>query len=236
MDRIIELAETAIEPVPPVLQRGAGDAEIDAIGRLDGGRSLVAILSPEKLFGNRIIAAAFSSLEQKETSMQERGEEASAEQFVVLDLGDERYGLPIAAVDEIVQLPDAITRLPKAPAFVAGVINLRGTPLPVIDQRRRFEARPSTAAGRRARVVVVTVDGLRAGFIVDGVSEILSLPPELVRPAPALPGDDAKVFDRVAPIGSGGDMLLLVDPRQLLDRAERDLLAALKLADRSAAS
>ena len=61
------------------------------------------------------------------------------EQFIIFRLGDQEYGLPIAAVDEIARPPDQITRLPKAPAFIDGVMNLRGSVVPIVDLRRRFE-------------------------------------------------------------------------------------------------
>ena len=59
-------------------------------------------------------------------------------QFLVFRLGAEEFGLPIAAVDEVAAAPEKITRLPKTPKFLEGVVNLRGDVLPVIDQRRRF--------------------------------------------------------------------------------------------------
>ena len=150
---------------------------------------------------------------------------------MIFELGSEKYGIPIAAVDEILQLPE-ITRVPKAPGFVTGVINLRGKALPVIDQRRRFE---TNAAGdsRRPRVIVLTIGQLQAGFIVDGVSEILRLTPSSIAPAPDLPGEATRIFDRVATSDEKG-MILLVDPAQLLDRAERDLLDHFAAAEGSA--
>ena len=81
------------------------------------------------------------------------------EQFVIFRLGDQEYGLPIAAVDEIARPPDHISRLPKAPAFIDGVMNLRGSVVPIVDLRRRFElalegtwerAAHSRPGGRRA--------------------------------------------------------------------------------------
>ena len=58
---------------------------------------------------------------------------------MVFRLGDDEFGLPIEAVDEVARVPDQITRLPKTPKFLEGVVNLRGEVLPVVDQRRRFD-------------------------------------------------------------------------------------------------
>ena len=60
-------------------------------------------------------------------------------QFLVFRLGNDEFGLPIDAVDEVGEVPAQITRLPKTPKFLEGVVNLRGDVLPVVDQRRRFD-------------------------------------------------------------------------------------------------
>jgi purine-binding chemotaxis protein CheW len=103
-------------------------------------------------------------------------------------------------------------------------MNLRGAVLPVIDQRRRFGTEGSQVGGR---IVVVTIDGVRAGFAVDAVSEVLPIPAADLSPAPELAAGGTRIFDRVARVERGGRMILLIDPRALLDAAERDLLAAL---------
>ena len=71
------------------------------------------------------------------------------EQFIIFRLGDQEYGIPISAVDEIARPPEQIARLPKTPIFVDGVMNLRGIVVPIVDLRRRFEMtrRNPSAAG-----------------------------------------------------------------------------------------
>ncbi|MFH5923007.1 chemotaxis protein CheW [Roseomonas xinghualingensis] len=221
---ILRLPEEAIDPVPPVLTRGVGEARVEAIGRFDGGRRLVSILSLAKLFddetASRILADAKEAADMAGTVAE------AAEQFVVFRLGDEHYGLPIASVEEVARRPDNLTRLPRAPSFVEGVMNLRGGVLPVIDQRRRFSA-DGEADERRRRVLVVTIEGFRAGFAVDAVTEILSVPASSLAPAPELTVGDTAVIDRIATLERDGRMILLIDPGALLSGAERDLLAAM---------
>jgi purine-binding chemotaxis protein CheW len=221
---ILRLPEDAIDPVPPVLTRGAGEARVEAIGRFDEGRQLVSILSLARLFddetASRILADAQEAGDMAVT------EAEATEQFVVFRLGDEHYGLPIAAVEEVARRPDKLTRLPRAPSFVEGVMNLRGDVLPVIDQRRRFAA-GGDADEHRQRILVLTVGGVRAGFAVDAVTDILSVPSSSLIPAPELAAGDTSVIDRIATTERNGRMILLVDPKALLNGAERDLLAAL---------
>lgn len=231
VDGVLELAEAAIEPVPAILQRGEGDAEIDGIARHGGEGRLVSILSPEKLLRNTDVAQAMDRSTSEAASMPDLDQGPNELQFVLFRLGSETYALPIGVVDEIVQRPEKLTRVPGAPGFVAGVMNLRGVALPLIDQRRRFQIGDDD---RRGRVIVATVGRLRAGFIVDAVSEILRVPASAVSAAPGMPGDGVKVFDRIATTNAG--MVLVVDPEELLDRAERDMLAQFEPAEAEAPS
>ena len=93
------------------------------------------------------------------------------EQFIVFRLGDQEYGLPIASVDEIARPPERLTRMPKAPAFVDGVMNLRGVVVPVVDLRKRFGIASERATGG-GRILVLSLGGGKTGFVVDAVSEV----------------------------------------------------------------
>ncbi|WP_084527794.1 chemotaxis protein CheW [Kaistia soli] len=224
IEAIMRLDETAIDAVPPILQRGRGHAELDAIGRQGAGRPLVSILSVSRLFANETVGATVDAKSKEANSVAERSVTQKQEQFVVFDLGDERYGLPIAAVQEVVRLPDRVTRLPNGPRFVAGIINLRGRPVPIIDQRQRFDA-PSAKDATQPRVIILAVGGLQAGFVVDAVSEVLSIAADSLAVAPPLSSERSAVFSRVANVGADGQLILLIDPGELLSRAEQDVIA-----------
>ena len=148
------------------------------------------------------------------------------ERFLIFRLGVEEYGLPLASVVEVTRLPERLTRVPKAPAFIEGVLNLRGTVTPVIDQRQRFGAAHGDGV-QRPRVIVTTVDGRAAGFVVDAVTEILSLGDDKIAPTPELTGDAGRLFQRIATLDDGARLILLIEPKEMLARAERDLLASL---------
>jgi purine-binding chemotaxis protein CheW len=227
MKEVLRVPLDAVDPVPPVLTRGKGEARIEAICRLEGGRRLVSVLAPARLFDDQTAARILADAEGGATQMSGSViADETVEQFVVFRLGEEFYGLPILSVDEIVRRPDHLTRVPRAPAFVEGVMNLRGRVVPVISQRQRFSVTGGDA-GKTRRIVVVTVDALQAGFVVDAVSEVIAVSSHELKRNPDLTADGAQVFDRIANIESAGRMILLIDPRALLDRAERDLLAAL---------
>lgn len=220
---ILRAPPDALGPVPRVLNRGAGEANVDAMLRLPGG-GLVSVLAPERLFRDESVAQILEDGRRaKAMETTTRSGPAAAERFLIFALGEETYGLPIEAVEEVVRAPETLTRLPRAPAYVAGVMSLRGAVVPVIDQRQRFGL---AAADGRSRVVVCRLGDLVVGFAVDAVSEILEAPRDRLAKAPELAGA-ASVFDRVAQLDGGDRVLLLVDPRALLEKAEADLLADL---------
>jgi len=224
---ILRASPDRVGAAPSLFNRGEGEARIDAVLRLPDGRGLVSVLSSETLLADERLARLLNTaVAAKETSMAEPVTAARRQRFVVLRLGEERYGLPITAVDEVVRAPETLSRLPKAPAYVQGVMNLRGRVIPVIDQRQRF-----SVAGKRGdggRVVVVTIGGLQAGFAVDGVDTIVEAAADELLATPGLTEGGEAVFDRA--IERDGEVVLLIDPKALLDRAEADLLRDLTAA------
>jgi purine-binding chemotaxis protein CheW len=107
----------------------------------------------------------------KETVIAER-------QLVLFELGSETYGLDIATVHEIIRM-QPITKVPKAPVYVEGVINLRGKVIPVIDIGKRFGFEKSEKA-KNNRIVVVYIKSTTLGIIVDAVTEVVRIPNDAI--------------------------------------------------------
>jgi len=217
-----------IEEVPPVLAaRIGGEARVTAIYRGEGGRRLVSLLEPRTLFKEEVMQrlgnARYVGPDGADAPQQGRGEER---QFVVFRLGDDQFALPIEAVNEVARVPEQITRVPRTPKFLEGVINLRGEVLPVVDQRRRFDL-PALADGRSRRLLVVRTAQHRAGLIVDSVSEVMRCFADDIEPAPSLTGEKVRLVQGVVNLDGAGRIVLVLDPAELLTRAERGLLDAL---------
>ncbi|HHW15345.1 MAG TPA: chemotaxis protein CheW [Firmicutes bacterium] len=104
-------------------------------------------------------------------------------QLVVFSLAGEDFGVPIDQVREIIRFT-AVTKVPKAPVSVLGVINLRGRVIPVVSLRERFGF-PAEEAGNATRIVVSDLAGQTAGFVVDAVTEVLRLDEGAIEPPPA---------------------------------------------------
>jgi purine-binding chemotaxis protein CheW len=224
MRGVIRVAESYIDPVPPVLARGTAEARIQAICRMDGGKRLVSVLAVEHLIREDLTARLLETGEAQ-TMAASPSDAGETEQFLIFRIAETDFALPIAAVVEVTAVPDKLGRMPKAPAFVQGFMTLRGKAVPVIDQSLRFIGMHSN--GARRRVIVVQLGALVAGFIVDAVAEVQRIAITALSDAPDLGNSDTRVFDRVAMIDGEKRIVLVVSPQELLDRAERDLLSAI---------
>jgi len=142
-------------------------------------------------------------------------------QVVVFRLGDEEYGVDILQVKTIERLMD-ITRVPKAPNFVEGVINLRGEVVPVIDLRKRFGL-PQVEKNEDNRIIIVNIDSITVGMIVDSASEVLHLPESQIEAAPAvISGIDSDFISGVGKIDER--LLILLNLSKVLKHEEMEQL------------
>lgn len=232
LTRIARSPVSAIGAAPGVLNRGAGEARIDALLRTANG-GLVAMLAPERLFRDESVAQILEDGRQRGDDMTEQQTTEEMRRFLIFRLGEEEFGMPVEAVREVAPLPSSLTRLPKAPAFLAGVMNLRGDALPVVDQRVRFDIGGAGPADG-SRVIVARLGDTAIGFAVDAVSEILAVGESRLSATPQIAADAHRMFDRALQLDDQR-IILLVNPQQLLDRAETDLIAAIAAEARSPA-
>jgi len=243
---VLSVPRTQTEPMPPIL---AGDQrlhEITSVCRLEDGKRLVSIIATERLLHVPQIAQALDATQRamdeaargaaaraptEETETMQSGnmqtdstpnDEHDSDddiQAVIFRLGAEEFGVPIISVQEIVRVPPTLTRVPKTPHFVEGVINLRGTVLPVIDQRARLGL-PALERCDGQRIMVYLVGGMRTGFIVDSVAEVLRIPRADIAPAPVLSGAQSQLITRIANLQRAKRLVMLIDPQRLLDVGE----------------
>lgn len=114
------------------------------------------------------------------------------QQLVIFNLGQEDYGLDISSVEGIIKVQE-ITKMPKAPAVVEGVTNLRGAVVPVIDLRKRFGL-PASTLSKDSRIVIIHTNHTKVGMMVDGVSEVLRIPEETIEQTPPIISTDETSF------------------------------------------
>jgi purine-binding chemotaxis protein CheW len=132
-----------------------------------------------------------------------------ARQIITFELGNEVFAMDVMAIREIRAWTPA-TRLPSAPPFIVGVINLRGTVLPVLDLSARMGWQ-QTEPNERHVVIVVEIDAQLCGMIVDSVSDILSIQETDMQPAPASgrPASETPFLEGV--VTSEGRMVMIID-------------------------
>ncbi|RMH09568.1 MAG: chemotaxis protein CheW [Nitrospirae bacterium] len=135
-------------------------------------------------------------------------------QVVSFDIGTEEYAVDILAVQEIIRMVE-ITKVPKAPYYVEGVINLRGKVIPIIDLRLRFGLPPAERT-KETRIVVVDVSDIILGLIVDSVTEVIRIPSSLIEPPPNGKQGGAEFHKGIGRIN--GRLLILLDLDRLLGR------------------
>jgi purine-binding chemotaxis protein CheW len=152
-------------------------------------------------------------------------------QLVTFQVGTEEYGLAINSITEVVR-PLKITPLPKMPAFIEGVINLRGVIIPIVDLRNRFELKTIKNDPRKMRMIITrgavhTATGASLdllGLVVDNVDEVIHVPKKDIDAAPeAATGRHA---DFITGMGKVGDrLIILLDITRILSQQERAALA-----------
>lgn len=207
-----------VEPMPALLANDAALRDITDICQLDGGRRLVSVLAVDKLFHHSSVQQALQAVAPAAplAAVVQTGDD---EQLVVFRLHRQEFGVPIASVQEIVRVPELLTQVPKAPPSVEGVINLRGAVLPVFDLRRRLNLEP-VLRHEGQRIVVFMIGGVRSGFIVDAVAEVLRVASQAIGPAPQLSGAQGQLLARMANLPAQKRLLQLIEPDHLLDAVE----------------
>lgn len=232
VDRVAEVLRAAADEVGP-----APAASLDAgtpvagIVRLDGGRRLVVLLEiaallDESQLRQSVAAARKVASAAKEAAPRAAEAPAQAQELLVTFLLDgAEYALAIAAVQEIVR-PGAIAKVPRSPAFIEGVLALRGGLLPVVNLRQRLDM-PRAAASDDSRLLVVALDGVATGVRVDSVCEVLGVAAEAIEPPPPLfEGAEAMPVRGVAKLDGGRRLLLVLDEARLLTPRERKQVKA----------
>ncbi len=227
---VLRVPRELVDPVPSFVARAGSETEVESVCRLDNGNRLVSVLSANRLFSARGLRAAIDSYDTEEVdemSDQATGRDAieddEDQQLVVFRVDGEEYCLSVDAVQEIIRVPEHLIRVPKALDFVEGLVNLRGTVLPVIDLRSRLGLERSERDDLQ-RIVVVIIAGVRTGFVVDSVAEVIKLQQAVVQEAPELSEAQARLIGSVANLAESKRMLLMLDHTQLLGGGELQAL------------
>jgi len=229
VSEVLRVAKSCVDAMPALLAKDGDLTDISEICRLDSGKRLVSIITVSNLFDHSAIKEALTTMRETTAELGQEAADADDdqdddEQVVVFHLDKEEFGVPIHSVQEIVRVPEQLIHVPKAPAFVEGVINLRGSVLPVIDLRMRLGL-PRLERSDRQRIMVFLIAGVRTGFIVDQVTEVLKIPHAAIEPSPRLSNSQGKILARMANMEWQKRMVQVLDPAHLIEGDELESLS-----------
>lgn len=153
-------------------------------------------------------------------------------QLVAFQVGKEIFSVDISKVREINRLVE-ITSIPESPAFIEGVINLRGEIIPIIDMRKRFRLQTGSGHDKDTRIMVIETEGRMIGFIVDAVKEVLRIAGSSIEVTPDLVTDqiDRRYIEGVATVDDR--LLIVLDSDLIFAKSE---LKKIEKLDRTAAA
>lgn len=148
---------------------------------------------------------------------------STANEFLTFTLGDEEYGVDILKVQEI-RGYDTVTKIPDSPDFIKGVINLRGTIVPVLDLRLKFKLAKAEYNGFTV-MIILNIARRVVGIVVDGVSDVIDLAPGQIKPAPEFSA--ALNTSYITGLGTVDErMLILMDIEKLIGSTDMGLVDA----------
>jgi purine-binding chemotaxis protein CheW len=158
-------------------------------------------------------------------TMEMKGKTQSGEvlQLVSFKIGDEEFGVDILKVQEINRM-DQITRVPNAPDYVSGVMNLRGKVIPIVGLRQKFRLAKKDQ-DKDTRIIVVELKARVIGFVVDAVNEVLRIPRNVTEPPPPMVAGIGSEY--ITAVGKLEDrLLILIDLERILAASEQEDVGA----------
>lgn len=216
VSEVLRVPVNSIQP-PPKFSAETGD-QLKGVAKLSKGKRMILLLDPSKLISADEISSLGNIQEADETSKND--DEISMqvldeEKIVIFKLGTEEYGIKIDNVQEINRMT-SITKIPRAPHHIEGIVNLRGNVIPALDLRKLFTLEEKQVTDS-TRIIIVDVNDKRTGIIVDSVTEVINLEKRLIEPTPDIlsSGIDSDYIEGVAKLNKR--MIMILDLCKILD-------------------
>jgi len=219
VSQVLTLEKNKIVPPPAIIQANTGN-RLRSVGKLDNGKRLLMLLDTAKLLTDtdkeKMTEALGKSEEEAKASSVANVQNTDELQLVCFKVDNEEYAINIMKVQEIIRINE-ITTVPKTKEYMKGIINLRGTVVPVVDMRCRFNL-DQPASLEQARIVVANIQGKTTGLIVDSVTEVLRLPKNQIEATPASVSDsvDGKFLEGVGKLNNGKRIIVLINVDAIL--------------------
>ncbi len=219
VSEVLRVPKSIIQP-PPKFTVQSGE-QLQGVAKLNNGERMILMLEPSKLISAEELSGiggvdgSYEHTEQKSIERQALDEE----QLVTFKIESEEYGVKIANVQEINRMTE-VTKIPRAPYFIEGIVNLRGNVIPVLNLRRLFKL-PDKPISDATRIIIVDFEGKRTGIVVDSVSEVLRFEKNLVEAPPEVlsSGIDSDYVEGVGKLEGSRRMILILNTRKVLSNS-----------------
>lgn len=222
---VIRLQNENIFPTPMAIAYNQTNEKIIGIACLEGGKRVIMLMDVEHIINGDFIEGILDSHKDFDGLYDCNPQEEAEEQIVVFCLGEEHFGVSIFDVEEITKL-SKITKVPRSPNYVEGVIHLRKEVVPIIDLRKRFDLEWKEF-NQSTRVITISIDQKKIGFIVDEVLEVLRLSEHCIEDAPTILVDN-KVQNLVQSIANLKEhTIMILDTKNILQTTELKRIAGL---------
>jgi purine-binding chemotaxis protein CheW len=217
ISEVLRVPKSVIQPPPRFSTQN--EEQLKGVAKLNNGNRMIMILEPSNLISADEISA-ISVIEGADNQYEEEksveGQLIDEEQLVNFKIGMEDYGIKIKNVQEINRMTE-VTKIPRAPHYIEGIVNLRGNVIPALDLRRLFKLSEKQVSDA-TRIIIVDLDGKRTGIVVDSVSEVLRFEKTLIEPPPDIisSGVDSDYVEGVAKLDDGKRMILILNISKVL--------------------
>lgn len=217
VSEVLRIQSNVIQP-PPTMFFGSIKDQIKGIAKLNSGKRIIMILESSKLMQDENINSILELQGKQSNEEQAKSIEKQLldeEQLVTFKIGAEEYGIGIDYVQEINRMTE-ITKIPRAPYFIEGIVNLRGDIIPTMDLRKMFGL-PEKQYTDATRVVIIDFQGKKTGIVVDMVSEVLRFEKSLIEAPPQIlsNGLDNEYIKGVGKLNQGKKMILIINLERL---------------------
>jgi purine-binding chemotaxis protein CheW len=218
VSEVLRVPAGMIQP-PPRFSEQSGE-QLKGVAKLDNGRRLIMVLEPSKILSAeayRMISGLKDGTHESDEVTSIERQMMDEEQLVAFKIDNEEYGIKIKEVQEINRMTE-VTRIPRAPYFIDGIVNLRGNIIPVLDLRKFFGLSEKGMTDA-TRIIIVDSAGAKTGIIVDSVSEVLRFEKALIEPPPELlsNGIDSSYVEGVGKLDDGKRIVLILRLDKILD-------------------
>jgi len=217
ISEVLRVQSSMIQP-PPQFSTKTGE-QLKGVAKLNNGKRMILILEPSKLVSAEELGEIGSNGENHERSEEHKSiasKMLDEERLVTFKIDMEEYGVKIANVQEINRMTE-ITKIPRAPYYIKGIVNLRGNIIPALDLRSLFKLAEKETTDA-TRIIIVDYDGKRTGIVVDSVSEVLRFEKALIESPPEIlsSGIDSDYVESVGKLDNGKRMILILDISKVL--------------------